>query len=61
MVLKERKNYLSFIFKAFNLSTVEFLCLAMNDDSSTRSMVDRLKALKINKSDFFFSQYPLCS
>ena len=29
MVLKEEKNSLSFIVKAFNLSTVEFIYLAM--------------------------------
>jgi hypothetical protein len=51
MVLKERKNLLSFILKAFNLSTVEFLYLA-------RSTVDRLKALKINESYFFILSKP---
>ena len=56
MVLKERKNSLSFIFKAFNLSKVELVTLSWLNIKTTG--LDRLKAFKIKESGFFLSSKP---
>ena len=55
---REKKNSLSFILKAFNLSTVDLVELAWLKLKKKLYGGDRLKALKIKQSYFFLSFIP---